>query len=212
MVRIAVTLGMPGHLNFDRNGHIALHLLGRLPGALNDDVDERRYRIRVGLDVEVQKADEAGAQDGDKKYDDEDTLLDREGDDAVHVAALNRSGELLQLPVLSNLSIRWVIPSARMMRSCSDAYGRSDTDGLPACVRAPVLCLVICSDQRRSPWIRPAGFQSVSIGRSINTAPLVTTRSPARSPVVISAMPFATRPAWTLRISSVLSAGLATQT
>ena len=55
-------VGNAGHLHLDRDGDVALHLLGRQAGALGDDVDERRHRIRVGLDVELEEADDAGRQ------------------------------------------------------------------------------------------------------------------------------------------------------
>src|SRR5262249_40949366 len=36
-----------------RNGDVALDLLGRLAGILGDDLDERRHRVGVGLDVQL---------------------------------------------------------------------------------------------------------------------------------------------------------------
>src|SRR5208283_3980789 len=84
------------HRRFDRDGVVALDLLGALATGLGDDLDERRHRVRIGLDVEVQEADQAGAEYGDEKDDDEDTLLYRKGNDAVHIAALIQSGTLTQ--------------------------------------------------------------------------------------------------------------------
>ena len=44
--------GNSRHLHFDRDGDVALDLLRRLAGILRHDVDQRRHRIGIGLDVE----------------------------------------------------------------------------------------------------------------------------------------------------------------
>ena len=81
MVRTAVTCGMPAICTLDRDGDVALDLLGRLAGALRDDVDQRRHRIGIGLDVELDEADDAGAEQDQQQQDDQHALLQRKGDD-----------------------------------------------------------------------------------------------------------------------------------
>ena len=77
-------VGNPRHLDFQRDGDVALHLFRRLARVLCDDVDKGRDRIRIGLDVEAQKADQSGGADEDEQRDHQRLLLQREGDDAVH--------------------------------------------------------------------------------------------------------------------------------
>src|ERR1700730_13451314 len=78
-------VGDAGHLNFQRNGDVALDLLGRLAGALRDHIDEGRYRIRIGLDVKGEKARKTGPQRHDQHDDDQHPLTEGETDDGVHV-------------------------------------------------------------------------------------------------------------------------------
>ena len=54
--------GRAGKRNLDRDRDVALHFLRRLPGALGDDLDNRRGRVRIGLDVELQEGDVAEAK------------------------------------------------------------------------------------------------------------------------------------------------------
>ncbi len=81
---MACTLGMPGHLDFEGNRDVAFDLLGRLAGALGDDVDQRRHRIGIRLDIQRQEAGEPRAQHHHQQHDDQHALTQREGDDGVH--------------------------------------------------------------------------------------------------------------------------------
>jgi hypothetical protein len=46
-------IGDAGELHLQGNRDVALDFVGRLPGILRDDVDQRRHRIGIGLDVEL---------------------------------------------------------------------------------------------------------------------------------------------------------------
>lgn len=81
----------PRHLDFQRNGDVALHLLGGLARVLRDDVDEGRDRVRIGLDVQAHETDEPGDADEDEQRRHERLLFQRECDDAVHYPAPARS-------------------------------------------------------------------------------------------------------------------------
>src|SRR5579883_2397198 len=74
----------PRHLDFDRDRDIALDLLGGLARALGHDIDERRHRIGIGLDVEPEKAYDARAEEKEQQDHHQDTLSQRKGDDGVH--------------------------------------------------------------------------------------------------------------------------------
>jgi hypothetical protein len=80
-------VGDAGHLNFERDGDVAFDFLGRLAGALRDDVHQRRHRIRVGLDIQRQEAGDAGREHHDQHDDDQHALTQREGHDRVHEEA-----------------------------------------------------------------------------------------------------------------------------
>src|SRR5271156_2264783 len=84
MVRMAVTWGMR-HLGLDRNGDVALDLLGRLAGALSHDVHQRRHRIGIGLDVEQPAGADAADGHENQRNDYERAALDRKCDDRVHI-------------------------------------------------------------------------------------------------------------------------------
>ena len=53
-----------GDRDLDRDRDVALDLLGRLAGLLGDDLDDRRRRIGIGLDVQRQERDVAEAEKG----------------------------------------------------------------------------------------------------------------------------------------------------
>ena len=69
-----------GELDFQRNRDVALDFLGRLAGPLRHHIDERRYRIRIGFDVEIGETDAAGREDRREKHEDEDAAPQRESE------------------------------------------------------------------------------------------------------------------------------------
>ena len=73
-----------GHLHFDRDGDVALDLLRRLAGILGDDVDQRRHRVGIGLDVQLPVGEQAADHQGQCQDDHQDALLQRGGDDGMH--------------------------------------------------------------------------------------------------------------------------------
>jgi hypothetical protein len=73
------------HLDLDRDRNVAFNLLGRLAWVLGDDLDAWRHRVRIGLDVELGEADDAGDEHEQQQRDHQNALLQREGDDRVHV-------------------------------------------------------------------------------------------------------------------------------
>ena len=77
-------VGDAGHLDLDRDRDVALDLLGGLAGILGDDVDQRRNRVRIGLDVEGLVGEQAADHQHDAEDDHQDALLERGGDDGVH--------------------------------------------------------------------------------------------------------------------------------
>ena len=79
-------VGNAGQLDFQRNGDVALDLLGRLAVALGDDVHQRRHRIGVGLDVELEEADHAGGEQHQHQHKNQHALLERQNHDGVHVS------------------------------------------------------------------------------------------------------------------------------
>src|SRR3981081_1847242 len=72
------------HANLDRDGDVALDLFRRLPRILRDDGDERRHRVREGLDIQLEKSDEAADHDQGKQGHHERTQSQRKGNDCVH--------------------------------------------------------------------------------------------------------------------------------
>ena len=48
-----VEVGHAGQADLERDGDVALDLLGAPAVGLRDDLDHRRHRVRVGLDVEL---------------------------------------------------------------------------------------------------------------------------------------------------------------
>ncbi len=82
-----------GERHLQGNGDVALDLVGRLARVLGDHVDERRDRIRVGLDVELRVGAVADAEHHDEQQHHQHALAQREGDQGVH-----RTGSPLRTP------------------------------------------------------------------------------------------------------------------
>src|SRR5581483_171212 len=76
-----------GHLDLDRDGDVALDLLGGLARALRDDVNERGNGVGIRLDVELREKREATDEDQRQQDRQKDALLQRECNDRVHVGA-----------------------------------------------------------------------------------------------------------------------------
>ena len=62
-----VEIGQARHCHLDGDGDVALNLLGALAGILGDDHHLRRHRVRIGLDVQPHKANNASGDEDDKK-------------------------------------------------------------------------------------------------------------------------------------------------
>ena len=60
--------GHPGEADLERDRDVALDLLGAPARGLRDDLDERRHRVRIGLDVEPLVGNEP--RDDEREYDD----------------------------------------------------------------------------------------------------------------------------------------------
>ncbi len=73
-----------GELRLDRNGDVALDLLGRQTRALGHDVDHRRGRIRIGLDVQLLERDQSPDEHRRKKAEHQEAATDRQGNDTIH--------------------------------------------------------------------------------------------------------------------------------
>ena len=73
-----------GDLGLDRDRDVALDLLRRQPRALRHDVDHRRGRIGIGLDVELLERDQAADHHGDEHADHQIAAADGKGDEAIH--------------------------------------------------------------------------------------------------------------------------------
>ena len=76
--------GNSRHLHFDRDGDVALDLLGRLAGILRHDVDQRRHRIGIGLDVEPLVGEQAAGDQRGGENQHENALLECGADDCLH--------------------------------------------------------------------------------------------------------------------------------
>ena len=71
-------------LGFDRDGDVAFDLFRRQSRALRHDVDHRRRRVGIGLDIELLERDQAADHhDGEKTYH-QITVADCNGDKAIH--------------------------------------------------------------------------------------------------------------------------------
>ena len=83
----------PRDLRLQRDGDVAFDLLGRQSRALGDDVDHRRRRVRIGLDVQLLERHEAADDDGDEQPEHQEPAFDSEGNEAVHsVRISSRAG------------------------------------------------------------------------------------------------------------------------
>ncbi len=71
-------------LRLDRDGDVALDLLRRETRALRDDVDHRRRRVGIGLDVELAKCEEAADEHDDAEREHQHAVLQGEGNQRVH--------------------------------------------------------------------------------------------------------------------------------
>ena len=70
------------HLDFDRNGDQALDFLGGVAGPLRDEFDVRRRKIRIGVDGQLLEGPRAPAHQGQGGDDDQEGLLEGEGDES----------------------------------------------------------------------------------------------------------------------------------
>ena len=73
-----------GDLGLDRDRDVAFDLFRRQARTLRHDVDHRRGRIGIGLDVELLERDQAADQHGDEHADHQIAAADCEGDQAIH--------------------------------------------------------------------------------------------------------------------------------
>ena len=73
-----------GDLGLDRDGDVALDFFRRQPRALRHDVDHRRGRIGIGLDVELPERDQAADEHGDKHANHQIAAVDGKGDETIH--------------------------------------------------------------------------------------------------------------------------------
>jgi hypothetical protein len=72
------------HLHFDRDGDVALDLLGRLTGILGHDLDQRRHRVGIGFDVQLFVCKDAAHDQGDAENQNQNTLLKSCADNCLH--------------------------------------------------------------------------------------------------------------------------------
>ena len=91
----------PGHAgqpDLERDGDVSLDLLGGPPGRLDDDLDQRRHRVRIGLDLELAKGVEAADhQDrGREKHEARDAKRERVRDAR---SCRHLCGEALRYPL-----------------------------------------------------------------------------------------------------------------
>ncbi len=84
-------------LGLDRDRDVALDLLRRQSRALRHDVDHRRGRIGVGLDVELVERDQSADQHGGEHADHQEPPVDGKGNETIH-SGLQFLGVVDQLP------------------------------------------------------------------------------------------------------------------
>ncbi|MGY4297252.1 hypothetical protein ACVWXN_005347 [Bradyrhizobium sp. i1.4.4] len=84
-------------LGLDWNRDVALDLFRRQARALRHDVDHRRRRIGIGLDVELVERDQAADQHGEEHPDHQEAPVDGKGDETIH-SGLQFSWVVDQLP------------------------------------------------------------------------------------------------------------------
>jgi hypothetical protein len=77
-----------GHLNLDRDRDVTFDLFGGLTAALRYHFHQRRHRIRVSFDVELDEADDSGAEQQQRQDHNDRRPLQSEVNDAVHHASI----------------------------------------------------------------------------------------------------------------------------
>src|SRR5262249_8020926 len=97
-------IGDASHLNFDRDGDVALDLFGRLPCTLRDHVYQRWYRIGVGLDVELDEAHNPSSENQQQQQHDQDALAQGEGDERIHIQSDRAARSMNKVPLVTTLS------------------------------------------------------------------------------------------------------------
>jgi len=78
-----VDAGSGGEPDLDRNGVVALHLLGREAGRLRGDFQNHWRRIRIGLDIEPGKREQTGAEEHQEAQQDERAARQPEDEEAL---------------------------------------------------------------------------------------------------------------------------------
>ena len=81
--RLAVDLLQAGHAgerHFQGNGHLPLDLLGGRAGEQRDHLDDRRRRVGVGFDVDVQEGTDPDHREEDGEQDDDERVIERPPD------------------------------------------------------------------------------------------------------------------------------------
>ncbi len=136
-----------GDLGLQRNGDVAFDLLGRQTRRLGDDVDHRRRRIGIGLDVQLLKRHEAADEDGQKQPEHQEAAFDSKGYQTVHSGGLcslhqvpeaARSMNRLPLTTIFSPAFRLVRTSTRSPLIRPVLISRSSSD------------LSSCATQRRT--------------------------------------------------------------
>ena len=96
----------PRHLDLDRDRDVTLDLLGRLAGILRDDVDQRRHRIRIRLDVERLVGEQPADHHHGGENQHENALLERGCYDCMHDVTGGRMSGASYLAALSATVLR----------------------------------------------------------------------------------------------------------
>jgi hypothetical protein len=74
------------HLDLDRDGDVAFHLLGRLAAGLGDHLHQGRDRIGIGLDIEGHESEYAGGENRRQKHHHQGAMTQGELNNAIHDA------------------------------------------------------------------------------------------------------------------------------
>ncbi len=108
--------GRRGKTNFERDGVVALHLLGRQAGRLRRDFQDHRSRIRIGLDVQLRKREQPGAQEDQEAEQNQRTLRQPECEQASNhgwsLASMSRASPPDRAAVIP----RWQARCSRISR------------------------------------------------------------------------------------------------
>ncbi len=72
-------VGNACHLNFDGDRNVTLDLLGTLAGALRHDVHQRRHRVWIGFNIQIDEADDARGENEYHQHGHEHALAQHEG-------------------------------------------------------------------------------------------------------------------------------------